>query len=92
VAIRITAIRLSGGTTHQHIVRLWWTNPADGKTGDNTRAEIVDWIENQDGKAYVDEGGHRVNVYVRTPATGPKYLQTASDGHWANNLLSLPHR
>jgi hypothetical protein len=33
------------------IVRLWWTNPSTGNTGNNTRAEIVDWIENQDGEA-----------------------------------------
>ncbi|MFI6014067.1 hypothetical protein ACIBAG_35580 [Streptomyces sp. NPDC051243] len=46
-AIQITAVRLSGGTTHQHITRLWWTNPATAKTGDNTRAEIVTWIEDE---------------------------------------------
>ncbi|GAA3311883.1 hypothetical protein GCM10020295_82630 [Streptomyces cinereospinus] len=49
MAIQITAVRLSGGTTHQHITRLWWTNPATAKTGDNTRAEIVTWIEDEKG-------------------------------------------
>jgi hypothetical protein len=34
------------------IVRLWCANPSTGKTCNNTRAEIVDWIENQDGNAY----------------------------------------
>jgi hypothetical protein len=32
-------------------VSLWWTNPSTGNAGNNTRAEIVNWIENQDGKA-----------------------------------------
>jgi hypothetical protein len=32
MAIRIMAIRMAGGQTHEHISHLWWTNPADGKT------------------------------------------------------------
>ena len=71
---------------------MWWTNPSTGKTGTNSRGEIIAWIENQDGKAYVDEGGHRVNVYVRTPASGTKFLQTYADGRWENNLLALPEK
>lgn len=93
MAINITGIRLSGGTEHQHIVRLWWTNPSTGKTGDNTRAQIVSWIENDNGKAYVeDTQGNRVEVGVVTPTRGDKYLRTYADGVWTNNLLSLPHR
>lgn len=93
MAIRITAIRLSGGNTHQHIVRLWRNNPSTGATGDNTRAEVVDWIENQNGKAYVeDSAGHRADVGVVTPEQGAKYLRTYADGVWTNNLLSLPQQ
>jgi hypothetical protein len=92
MSIRITAVRLTGGNTHQHITRLWWTNPANGKSGENTRAEIVAWIEDDNGKAYVEEAGRRVDVLVVTPATGPTYLRTHADGVWANNLLELPRR
>ncbi|MBQ0969247.1 DUF3892 domain-containing protein [Streptomyces sp. RK23] len=98
MAIQITAVRLSGGTTHQHITRLWWTNPATAKTGDNTRAEIVTWIEDtwiedEKGQAYTsDAGGHRAEVAVVTPPRGEKYLQTRADGVWTNNLLALPRR
>lgn len=93
MAIRFTAIRLSGGTQHEHIVRLWWVNPASGETGDNSRAELVDWIENKNGKAYVeDRFGHRADVYVVTPRIGAKYLRTKQDGVWTNNLLALPQR
>ena len=91
MALRITAIRLSGGETHQHIVRLWWSNPSTGATGDNSRAEVVDWIE-QGGKAYVQDGGNRVEVGVVKPASGDKYLRTYADGVWTNNLLALPRR
>lgn len=93
MAIQITAVRLSGGTKHEHIIRLWWTNPATGKTGDNTRAEIVSWIEDKKGQAYTsDTGGHRAEVAVVTPPRGEKYLRTHADGVWTNNLLSLPRR
>jgi len=92
VAIKFTAIRLSGGEGHEHIVYLWWTNPATGKTGDNTKAHLVDWVEGG-GKAYVEDSwGNRADVYVRTPSYGAKYLQTKADGIWTNNLLALPHR
>jgi hypothetical protein len=93
MAIRFTAIRLSGGTDHEHIVHLWWTNPSTGKSGDNTRASLVDWIENDNGKAYVEDGaGNRADVGVVAPTHGAKYLRTHADGKWTNNLLALPHR
>lgn len=92
VSIQIYAIRLSGGTTHQHIERLWWSDSSSGDSGDNSRAEIVSWIENQDGKAYVEESGHRVDVGVVDPDVGPKYLRTYADRVWTNNLLALPRR
>ncbi|WP_420879640.1 DUF3892 domain-containing protein [Rhodococcus sp. (in: high G+C Gram-positive bacteria)] len=93
MAINITGIRLSGGTEHQHIVHLWWTNPSTGATGDNTRAQIVSWIEDKDGKAYVtDAKGNRVEVGVVTPTHGERYLRTYADRVWTNNLLALPRR
>ena len=61
-----------------------WTSGSD-----NTRAEIVAWIEDENGKAYVqDDHGNRVDVGVVTPAIGPKYLRTYADGIGTNNLLS----
>ena len=93
MAIQFTHIRLSGGTGHEHIVRLWWTNPANGKSGDNSRAELVSWIEDKDGKAYVqDSSGHRANVGVVKPANGVKYLRTYADRVWTDNLLALPKK
>ena len=93
MAIRITAIRLSGGTTHQHIVQLWWTSPSSGESRNNSRSEIVAWIEDQALGAYVqDFFGHRSPVAVVTPTYGEKYLRTHADGVWTDNLLALPQR
>lgn len=93
MSIRITAIQQAGGQLHEHITHLWWTNPVSNKTGDSTRAQIVAWIEDKNGKAYVDDGrGSRADVHVVTPQRGSKYLRTRADGHWTDNLLALPRR
>jgi hypothetical protein len=93
MAVRITNIRLSGGTSHEHIVHCWWTNPGTGESGDHTRAEIVRWIEVDKGHAYVEQiAGQRATVGVVDPRVGAKYLRTYADGHWNNNLLALPHK
>jgi hypothetical protein len=92
VSRKIIAIRQAGGTTHQHIIRLWWIDPATGLSGDNSRTEMVGWIEVRNGKAYVEEYGHRVDVLVVTPTNGEKYLRTRRDGVWTDNLLALPRR
>jgi len=90
--IVIIAIRLSDGDNspahHAFVV----DQPVNYETGACTRATIVKWIENEGGEAYVDEGGHRVTVYVRMPVSGSKYLQTATGGRWENTLLALPRK
>jgi hypothetical protein len=94
MTIRITHIRLSEGTTHEHVVHLWWTNPANSETGDNTKAAIVGWIDNQNGAAYVQEPGTTpADVGTVDPGNGrARYLRTYADGAWNNNLLSLPRK
>lgn len=92
MAIRITHIRLSGGTQHEHITHLKWQNPDTGVTGVNSRSQIVTWIEQQQGVAFVQQPGTaRADVAVVTPAQGSKYLRTHADGRYNNNLLSLPY-
>jgi hypothetical protein len=93
MAIRITAARLQGGTGHEHISLLWWTNPGTGQDGKSARASIVSWIEDQNGKAYTEDAqGNRAEVLVVTPTHGEKYLRTYADGRWTDNLLALPRR
>lgn len=83
-------IRL-GSTQHEQIVRLWWTNPFAGNTGDNARSEIVSSLEAGGNRAYVDDGaGHGVGVGVVDPAVGAKNLSTYVEGDWTNKLLTLP--
>jgi hypothetical protein len=89
MAIKIIASRLEGGKFHENITKLRWINPGSGETGESPVSAIVTWIEDEDGKAYVDEGIHRVAVEILKPTFGPKFLRTRADGIWKNNLLEL---
>lgn len=84
---RITRIEMtSGGTTHEHITHVltinaparWWTVE-----------DVVRRIEAGE-RFVVGEGRDLVDVHVRVSSTGRKYIQTAADGTWTNNLLALP--
>lgn len=91
MALQIMAIRLSGGTTHEHIAQLWWSNPATGATGDNTREAIIAWMENENGKAYVeDRFGHRADVGVVKPTYGAKYLAPTQMGYGRTTCFRFP--
>jgi hypothetical protein len=94
MAIRITAIRLSGGTSHEHITTLWWIGAESSAEESSSRAAIVDWIDNKNGDAYVQQPGTtRSTVGTVDPGNGrPKFLRTYADGYWNNNLLSLPQK
>lgn len=94
MAVEIVGIRLSGGSTLQHIVHVWWENPTNNADkGDCSRARMVSWIENEGGKAYVqDSNRNRADVLVVDPAWGEKYLRTRADGIHTDNLLALPRR
>ena len=85
--IYITDVHMStGGTRHEHIANVKWNNP-ETKSGENTRQEIVDWIETG-GVAKVKSGTKEVTVAVVNAS--PKYLRTNADGVWTDNLLAMP--
>ena len=86
--VYVTAVHMEGGTQHEHIASVRWRNPADGKTGQNSRQEMVDWIKNEKGDARVNDGRNEVQVGV--VEAHPPYLRTHADGKWTDNLLALP--
>jgi hypothetical protein len=89
--IEITAIKLQGSPSHQHISSLQWRNIQTGATGQSTRQAIIEWLEeSKANQAVVVSNGMRVYVGVGRPQNGPKYLRTHADGEWTNNLLALP--
>jgi hypothetical protein len=86
--VYVTAIHLVGGSGHEHISSVQWRNPADGSTGQSSKAEMVDWIKNKSGDARVTDGTNQVQVGVVDAAT--PYIRTYADGTWTDNLLALP--
>jgi hypothetical protein len=87
MAVYVTARHMVGGSKHEHIASVRWEDRATGKTGQNTRAEMVKWIE-EGGDARVAKGSSYVSVRVVNAI--PKYIQTYADGVWTDNLLALP--
>ena len=85
--INITAVHMSGGTQHEHIANVKWKNAGDGNAGENSRQEMVDWIE-KGGAAQVTDGRNTADVGVVNAS--PKYIRTHADGKWTDNLLALP--
>lgn len=82
--IQLTKVRLThpqGG--HEHISHL------GNSEGMWTRAQVVAWIESGQFGFYTTVKGYTATVYVRTRGT-TKYVQTAADGVWNDNLLALP--
>lgn len=90
MSVEITHIRLNGEKeTHECISEFKWRSTS-GNAGHSTKNAMVDWIKNQNGKAYVGSGPQRRPVGVVHPKYGLPYLRTYADGQWTNNLLALP--
>lgn len=91
MAIRITHIRLTNGIRdHEHISHVSWVVVDSNEVGSGTRADVVTWIDNSNGIAYVGSGQDQVRVATVHPAGRAAYLRTHADGEWNNNLLALP--
>lgn len=88
--VYITAVHMEGTESHEHIASVRWRNPSSGKTGQNSRQEMVDWIKNENGVAKVQGTGGASDVSVGVVEASPPYLRTYADRQWTNNLLSLP--
>ena len=87
--VYITAVHMSsGGTRHEHIASVRWTDPADNKSGESSTAIMVDWIDNKKGVAKVKSGAKEATV--GTVDGTLRYLRTYADRVWTDNLLALP--
>jgi hypothetical protein len=86
--IFVTHIHLVGGERHEHISRVRWRNPGSGQSGESTREEMVLWIGEEGGEAWVTDGVR--NARVGVVRAHPPYIRTYADGVWTDNLLALP--
>ncbi|OGE82975.1 MAG: hypothetical protein A3B23_03200 [Candidatus Colwellbacteria bacterium RIFCSPLOWO2_01_FULL_48_10] len=94
MAVKITCINKDDGNhynPHEAITHLKWVNEQTRASGISTLAEMVKFIEEQKGQAYVKNVfGKMAYLVVRTSPYGNKYVRTIYDGIETNNLLSLP--
>jgi hypothetical protein len=91
MSIRITCINKDNGhhqDPHEAITHLGWVNEVSGKTGKNTRLEIVDFLE-KDNEAYVKNVFGKKAYLVVINRNNNKYVKTVADGIETNNLLNL---
>ena len=94
MAVKIICIRKDGGNhqnPHKKITDFGWVNEQTRAAGQSTRAQMVYFLERQNGKAYLkDRFGNVANVGVWISTHDNKYLRTYTDGKWSDNLLALP--
>jgi hypothetical protein len=87
--IQITAIRLAGGTGHQHITFVQWQS--ESSSGVMTCEALVEWLNAASTDQAVVAGQHGdVAVLVVEPSDGAAYVRTHAKGRWADHLLALP--
>ncbi len=85
----ITAVKLSGGNRHEHIADVRWLQATNSTSKTCSTAVMVGFIEKGNSVYVAGETGG-VAVHVVTPQTGSKYLRTAANGQYTDNLLHLP--
>lgn len=94
MTLRTTARRMTGGSSHEHIAYLWWQSE-NGNTGVFTREQMVAFVDaNGTNSAWCpDRDPRKQGAWVHTNSNGRvRYVQTAADGRWTDNLLALPER
>ena len=94
MSVRITCISKDGGNhynPHEGITDYGWINEETGKEGNSTRKQMIEFLEEKKGTAYVKDGrGNVASVAIWTSSAGNKYLRTYADKTWTDNLLPLP--
>ena len=87
--IYIYAVRTSGGEEHEHITAVRWRSPDNGRAGEATREEVVDWVSRRGWAVYArGDDAHIARVWAVDAS--PLHLRTYDNGIWTDNLLALP--
>ena len=85
--VLITAVHMEGGCGHEHTASVRWRNPSTSKTGESTRQQMVEFVNDNDaGTVKVTDGVNTANVGV----VEKKWLRTYADLIWTDTLLALP--
>lgn len=87
--IEITAVRVTGGATHEHITDVRWQSASS--TGLTTRQALVEWLQaSSTNQAIVAGEAEHVPVVIYKPPGETPQLRTRAYGEWTDHLLELP--
>jgi Protein of unknown function (DUF3892) len=87
--IQITAIRLGGGTGHEHITDVQWQS--ESSSGVMTCKALIEWLNAAStNQAVVAGQAGDVAVLIVEPSDGAAHVRTHAKGRWADHLLALP--
>jgi hypothetical protein len=87
--IRITAVRLEGGTDHEHITEVLWEGASS--SGHTSGPALVEWLKASSANtAVVGRDGDQVAIFVVEPSDDGAYVRTKAEGTWGDDLLALP--
>jgi hypothetical protein len=94
MSVKVTCISKDNGN-HENpyvaIENLGWIEDGTRDTGNSTRLQMYDFVENKNGKAYVkDAQGDVAYLMGAISPRGKKYVKTVADETKADNLLKLP--
>jgi hypothetical protein len=94
--IEIVAIRLFGGSDHEHVTDLLWRGAStrafsDTSVGQATTQGIVDWLSSSaHNRAVLDDGSTYLPVVVVRPADRAPHVRAQRGETLTEDLLALP--
>ncbi len=75
---------------HLKMVDFVWIDEVSSRRGVSPRDVMYDWIVNNQGKAFVKKAnGERAYVFGAISSDGKKYIRTAENKIWTNELMEL---
>jgi Protein of unknown function (DUF3892) len=86
--IVITARRMTGGNSHEHLTEVRWQDVQNETSGECTVSTIVDWIDSGTDVRVREPGGAPVRTVHRK--SGAPLIRATVDGRYTNMLLRLP--
>jgi hypothetical protein len=72
------------------IIGYTWQVEENKKTGKSKSSDLVEWIEQKGGRAYIlipSDG--RIYCSIRVLPSGERTIQSSKDGAWSNDLRDL---
>lgn len=71
------------------IIGYTWQIEENKKTGKSKSSDIIEWIEQKGGRAYILSSNNRIYCSIRVLSNGERTIQSSQNGTWSNDLRDL---